>query len=187
MPTFCRTDWNHRSVIKVGRNFGQERQQGIPLFQQIGFVDHQNDRPILGQQADNRFVLGIVTSRFNDKKYKVDIVQGLGNTAVHCPVQCIGELGLKTRRINKDKLGIGLGQNAGDPVPRGLRLAGNDADFFPNQLVEQCRLSDIGTTNNSNIAGADFGHGFRAFMAASAAFCSAIRRLLPEPMVRTAG
>ena len=116
-------DRHYGSVFKVGGNLGQERQQGIALLQQVGLVDHQDHRPVLRQQTDDRLVLGVVAPGFDDEQYDIHVVQRLRDAAVHRAIQRVGKLGLETRRIDENELRGFIGEDAGDPVPRRLCLA----------------------------------------------------------------
>src|SRR3546814_6071591 len=50
-----------------------------------------------------------------------------------------------------------LGRDAQQPVARGLRTVGDDADLGPDQGVDQGGLADVGAADDGDVAGAVWG------------------------------
>src|SRR5437899_1853121 len=82
-------------------------------------------------------------------------------------------LGLKTWGIDIHELRIFDSLNAGNPVPRSLRLARRNAHLGTNQRIHQCRFTNIGTANDGDIATSKVGGGgeFNHAVFVSAAVC----------------
>ena len=59
---------------------------------------------------------------------------------------------LESRRINKHKLRGTHRSNTRGTVARSLRLARGNADFLPDQSIKQRRLTDIGSSDDSDRA-----------------------------------
>ena len=101
--------------------------------------------------------------------------------------------GLETRGVDEHELRRPRGEHPAKRLPRGLRLVGGDAEFLSEQGIQQRGLADVGTPDQSDRSTTIRLHGHhgtavrrricsKARMAAS---CSAFRRLLPIPVVRT--
>ena len=102
-------------------------------------------------------------TRLKHKQDHVHFAQAAGHHAVHAAIQGIGVLGLKTGSVDEDELCLVLGEDAGDAVARGLRLARSDADFLPDQMVEQCGFAHIGASDDGDKTAMEslgFGHEF---------------------------
>ncbi len=65
--------------------------------------------------------------------------------------------GLVAGRIDKDELGIRIGQNAMDTVPGGLRLVGGDADLLAHQGIGQRGFADVRSPDDGDETGAKSG------------------------------
>ena len=57
---------------------------------------------------------------------------------------------MDTRRIEKNHLGIGTGQDAKQAVAGRLRLWGNNGDFLAQQLVDQRRFAHVRPPDHGN-------------------------------------
>ena len=86
----------------------------------------------------------------------------LGNRAIHCTIQAVRVLCLKTGRINKNELGLRVGHYAVDAMAGGLGFFGSDTDFLPYQPIEQCRFADVGATHYGDISATIVGWGIRS-------------------------
>src|SRR5690554_1606357 len=98
-------------------------------------------------------------------------------------------------RIYIDRLIQALGFNSQHLVTRRLRLAGGNAQLLPQNMVQQGGFTDVGAANYRDEttatvrilrAGNIVHQGVSTpscFSALRAASCSAIRRLLPTPLV----
>src|SRR5690606_4409044 len=64
---------------------------------------------------------------------------------------------LETRRIDIDELRVIGGLDAGDAVPRGLRLARGDADLGADQLVHERRFTDVGAADDGDVTASKVG------------------------------
>src|SRR5262252_2846602 len=96
---------------------------------------------------------------------------------------------LESRRIDEHILHADLGQNTADAVARCLWLFGRDAYPLTDERVEQRGLADVRPTDDRDRAtakGVAFldAHPRSRSYAARAASCSAMRRLVPPPIVR---
>jgi hypothetical protein len=99
---------------------------------------------------------------------QVHIADGAHHRLVERFVQRGAVLGLETRGVHKDELGLVLGADAGDAVARGLRLARGDADLLPHQRVHQRGLAHVGLADDGDQAAAllfhrHFAHGPERF------------------------
>mmetsp|Transcript_15309 Transcript_15309/g.36443 ORF Transcript_15309/g.36443 Transcript_15309/m.36443 type:complete len:329 (+) Transcript_15309:459-1445(+) len=161
----------------------------------VELVGDQHDRLVLGQQGQHLGVVQPKAARLDDKEHQVHIGQHAVDGAVEGAVQRGVVLGLETRRVDEDELGLVHGAHAGDAVTGGLGLVGRDADLLAHQRIEQRGLADIGPTDDGDQAAAlrDFGFGGggrihawpRSAVSRSsrrrAAACSAARRERPSP------
>ena len=71
-------------------------------------------------------------------------------------------LGLESGRIHEHELCVFFSQDAGDAMPRGLCLAGSDADLLPDQMVKQGGLAYVGASHDGDEAAMKWcavGHG----------------------------
>src|SRR3546814_15951703 len=66
---------------------------------------------------------------------------------------CSSDLG----RVDQQQLAFGEGRDAQQPVARGLRTVGDDADLGPDQGVDQGGLADVGAADDGDVAGAVWG------------------------------
>ena len=55
-------------------------------------------------------------------------------------------------RVDEHELRLVGGVDAHHPVARGLRLPWGDADFLPDDAVEQRRLADVGAADDGDEA-----------------------------------
>ena len=109
----------------------------------------------VGRQETQQCAVFIGKSfRFDHKQNYIDIREGLGDDAVHVPIQCTRMPCLKSRRINKQQLRVIAGQNARNALARCLRLARRNADLLAHQAVEERGFTDVRTPDDCNIAGA---------------------------------
>ena len=56
------------------------------------------------------------------------------------------------RRIEEDALEVLLRMDCDDPVPRGLRLGGDDGQLLLQDGIQERALARVGLSNNSHIA-----------------------------------
>ncbi len=59
---------------------------------------------------------------------------------------------MDTRCIEEDDLGIVSRENPEQPIARGLRFWGDDADLLPQERVDECRFADVGAANHRHKA-----------------------------------
>src|SRR3546814_5078244 len=64
---------------------------------------------------------------------------------------------MDTGRVDQQHLAFGEGGDARQPVARGLRTVGDDADLGPDQGVDQGGLADVGAADDGDVAGAVWG------------------------------
>src|SRR3546814_5198731 len=64
---------------------------------------------------------------------------------------------MDTGRVDQQQLAFGEGGDAQQPVARGLRTVGDDADLGPDQGVDQGGLADVGAADDGDVAGAVWG------------------------------
>src|SRR3546814_5691070 len=64
---------------------------------------------------------------------------------------------MDTGRVYQQQLAFGEGRDAQQPVARGLRTVGDDADLGPDQGVDQGGLADVGAADDGDVAGAVWG------------------------------
>ena len=93
-------------------------------------------------------------ARLDDEQDQVDVADGAHHGLVQRLVQRRAVARLEARRIDEDELRRAHGADAGDAVPRGLRLARGDADLLADQGVEQGRLADVGLADDGDQAAA---------------------------------
>jgi len=116
----------------------------MALIHFVEFVGHQNARNIFAEQAQHLGVCVGKTAGIDHEQHQVHITHCTEHSFIQRAVQGIGMRSLKTRCIDKNKLGVVGIVYAGDAVARGLRLARSDADFLANQGVEQGGFTDVG-------------------------------------------
>ena len=105
---------------------------------------------MLGQDFQHGFVLRGEFHRFDHPDHGIHFAQGLGYIAIEHTVECAAMLGLKTRGIDENVLGVVLREYAVDAVARGLRFFRGDRDFLPDELVHQRGFADVWTANDGN-------------------------------------
>mmetsp|Transcript_4852 Transcript_4852/g.17270 ORF Transcript_4852/g.17270 Transcript_4852/m.17270 type:complete len:437 (+) Transcript_4852:2993-4303(+) len=115
----------------------------------VELVGDQHDRLVLGQQGQHLGVVQPKAARLDDKEHQVHIGQHAVDGAVEGAVQRGVVLGLETRRVDEDELGLVHGAHAGDAVTGGLGLVGRDADLLAHQRIEQRGLADIGQAHDA--------------------------------------
>src|SRR6185369_5221376 len=106
-------------------------------------------------------------------------------------VQGRGVAGLEARRVDEHELRGSDRADAGDSMPRRLRLARGDADFLAHQRVQQRRLAHVGLADDRYCPAAlrcrvhHFPLALSASSIAAAAACSPARRDAPIPRSTT--
>ena len=65
-----------------------------------------------------------------------------------------GVLGLEPRRIHKDDLSIVVRCHTEHTVARRLRLFRGNRDLFAHNRIDERRLADVGTTDDSGVSAA---------------------------------
>ena len=144
--------YNRRKVMQGGiaRNGLRHLHGGV----QIDLGQHQhagNPRPLAVSDDvllhGRRFPSGI--------RYQYDSIRIL-HGRVGSPDHVVAQRILRAkdpRRVQKHKLILSLGQDAGDTVAGGLRLGGNDGYLLPQHGVEQGGFSHVGTPHQGDKTG----------------------------------
>src|SRR2546427_4885656 len=134
---------------------------------------------------------------FNDTAtteiYTLSLHDALPIYPIHRAVERVAVPRLETRGVDENELGGRGGAHAAKAMPGGLRLARGDAELLSQQCVEQRGFSDVGASDQRDRAAAERLRDHRdaaaqlriCAKARNAASCSAVRRLLPLPVVRT--
>ena len=126
---------------------GREVRAALYLIKLVG---HQQGGHLFTEQGQH-FGIGLVEhTGFDHEQNQVHITDRTNDGFVQRPVERIVVAGLKTRCIDKHKLRRAARMHAGDAVAGGLRLAGCDADFLPDQRVHQRGFAHIGFAHNSD-------------------------------------
>ena len=129
--------------MKLGGNALDERQQLALVDHHVHFIDDQNHRHIRRQHLQHLLVALVIVPRFEYEQHHIHVAHAVGHHAVHAAIERIHVLGLETGRVHEYKLALFIGQNAGDAVARGLCLARGNADFLPDQMIEQRGLAHV--------------------------------------------
>ena len=180
----------------ISRSHGASSAAPMHLVELVG---DQQRRDARLEQRQHLGVAGREAAGLDHEQHQVDVADRAQHGLVQRPVQRRGVPRLEARRVDEDELRVAQGADAGDAVPRGLRLARGDADLLADQGIEQRRLADVGLADDGDDAAAlAFGPGrcrrrllrllgvhlvpaFRVSSAAAAAACSPARRDAPMP------
>ena len=121
----------------------------------VDLVDHQHHRYArVGQRTRDVLVLARPAAGLDQEQYQVHVLERRASDAVHVPVQGALRRQVDARRVDVDDLATVGGLDAGDPLPRGLRLRGNDAEFLTQDPVHQRRLADVGPADQRDVTAA---------------------------------
>ena len=136
-----------------GAHFGDPLED-LFLFDQVDFVDNQDNRQPAGLEGLDQFQFLLIhcPHRFDEKEDEVNLTNAVFDNIVHMSRQ-LGFRLVETRRVQKAKLGIPVGQHPEDAGTGGLGFGGNDRDFFAQQRVHQRRFPDIGLADDSDKPG----------------------------------
>ena len=146
-------DGNDSGKVHVGgirRNHGQKRL----FFHGVDLIDDEDGRRTGGLALldQGQLLLADVCNRLDDEQNRVDV----DNRFLHNIDHIVAEFGaraMEARRVDEDELRILAVQNGTDAVARGLRLMGNDCEFFADERVCQRGFSDVWPARNRNHGG----------------------------------
>ena len=115
---------------------------------EVDLVDHHDGRNAAFPDAADDFGRTVALLHgVGDVEDDVGVGHGAGHEFHHRLLQFV--TGFEdARRVGVDDLEIFAGDDAHDAVARGLRLGGDDRQFFADQSVHQCRFSDIGISDD---------------------------------------
>ena len=145
--------------VAVLHAFEPRRQIGAAMHL-VELVGDQEHRLRVFPRRHQRQHLGIVQSEaagLDHEQHHVHIGQHAVHGAVQRAVQRGGVLGLKTGGVDEDELRTPDRADAGDAVPRGLRLGRGDADLLPDQRVQQRGFAHVRTTDDGDQSAAPGG------------------------------
>src|SRR5712692_8707770 len=170
----------------------EERQQ-TRRFARVDLVHDENERQPGRHEFEERAISGAEAFRFDHQHDDIDFIEGPAHSPIHRAVERVAVPRLETRGVDENELGGRGGAHAAKAMPGGLRLARGDAELVPQQRVEQRGFSDVGAPDQGDRAAAERLRDHRdaatqlriCAKARNAASCSAVRRLLPLPVVRT--
>ena len=114
----------------------------------IELVGNQQSWNAFVQQSQHLGVGLCKTARIDHKQHQVHIADSTHHSFVEGAVQGIGVVGLKAGGVDKNKLRLARGADAGDAVTGGLRFARGDTDFLSHQGIQQGGLAHIGLAHN---------------------------------------
>src|SRR6202166_2677300 len=87
--------------------------------------------------------MGIGAAGIHHQEQHVDPLERSGYFVHHLASQRRIRI-VQPRRIDKNDLSFGLGDNSLNAVSGGLRLGSDDGDFLPKQAIHECGLSGVG-------------------------------------------
>src|SRR6185437_8905179 len=130
----------------------EPRQEQLLVLHGVDLVDPQDHGPSgLGQAAQD-LRLGLARAigpSVDDQQRGVDVGDDPQRLADHEAVELF--LGaVNARRVDEDDLPAGAVVDAGDAVPRRLRLGRDDGQLLADDPVEQRRLADVGSAQDRN-------------------------------------
>ena len=130
-----------------------DQRQQLPLGNQVDFVQKDEHRTLYASQSlGNSFVFRADSAaRVEQPQHAIDFMQTLQGHLDHAPVHQRARL-VYSRGIQKNDLRARAGFNAGDAIARRLRFGRNDCNFFPEQIIQQRRLADVGPADDCNVA-----------------------------------
>ena len=184
----------------------QPRGEVGPARDQVELVGDEQHRLGGVDEGEHRCVLGAELAGLDDQEDDVDVGQRPRDRPVERAVEGGGVARLEPGRVDEHELARPDRADAGDPVPRGLRLVRRDADLLRDERVDQGRLADVGPADDGDQAAAlsrpgappkpapvGRSHQDRSGLPGSslarsassmrrAASCSAARRDLPSPV-----
>ena len=120
----------------------------------VEFVGHQQCRHTGLEQRQNLGIGRRELAGLHHEQHQIDIADSAQHGLVQRFVQRPRVHGLEAGGIHKDELRRAHRANAGDAVPRGLRLARGDADLLAHQSVEQGGLADVWPADDGDRAAA---------------------------------
>src|SRR6266545_2602155 len=170
----------------------EKRQQTFRLAR-VDLVHDENERQFRRHEFEERPIFGAEAFRFDHQQHDIDFIEGPANRPIHRAVERVAVPRLETRGVDENKLGAPGSAHAAKAVPGGLRLARGDAELLSEQGIEQRGFSDVGAPDQRDRSAAEWLRDHRdaatqlriCAKARNAASCSAVRRLLPLPVVRT--
>ncbi len=175
-------------------DLGQEREQRGLVLEPVDLVHHQHHRHAgVAEHAKRQRVFLVPAAGFDHQDRRVHPLERAARSAIHHPVHCALLLAVQSRSIDQHQLSFREGGDAQQPMARGLRPVGDDADLRADQGVGQGGLADVGPADHRNataaVRGSDFAHVFESSCAMTrvAACCSARRREVPWPSARATG
>jgi hypothetical protein len=108
---------------------------GLVLYL-VDLVDHDDHWRVDRHELTHGPVAIVKAAGLDHEQDDIHLGERLPDATVHHPVQCVAMAGLKSGCIDKDVLGIRLGEDAHDAVPGRLRALRDNADFLAYQLVQ---------------------------------------------------
>ena len=154
----CRQRVHGGKVAALG-HLGDKWQQGGFVFLFVHLVDHQHHRQArIMQGVIGQTVFVVPATRFDHQQGHIHPFQGTARSAIHHPVHrlagALALLAMDARGVHQLQLPAWKRGNPQQPMPRGLRPVGGDADLGTHQRVDQGGFADVGAADHGHCAAA---------------------------------